>query len=575
MEDMSHQSNDEDFEYYSNPLKYIDLTIQSTSKSHRRHKRRRTLPANHRPHIEAKKNKSEKKESNLDDLLNISSDEEGSDVVDRLIKRCKEDADKSEEEKAELVLEEVLPAFPEIVTKTRPSSDDCPRRRRFHRRIRRDENLEDGSSSIAVEDITISSEDVEEVDEVLEQQCTIEISDIEQMSTRIVRWKMNNSLRELVSKCAAKWGCEEALVHLSKEDGTILDVNKSPIELGFSVEDFIAIMAYKLKPVIADSINIVFQFEKRRITKTISKKEPLMKVKSELASEFQINGSHLKLHFEFCSIKENDTAECLELADGDIIDVRFGMLSARWSQCGGRCVRSISVSAPLSNHYETLGIDRSADAKEIKAAYYELSKKYHPDRHTDASDKQHAAIKFQEVASAYEVLGSDDKRRAYDATLARDRANTADRVGPQSRTGVDTQNGKRKMYTDLDIDYRNFEQFQRSTRRRRPRHHHWEMPDEFFAEFGGREFKSEYRTRAEHESANYKDSRAAEREKEERLRMQELEEQRKKSAHPIPTFEQLYRQQQARKAEEERKAGAAAALIAAAAAILVYILRRM
>lgn len=60
-------------------------------------------------------------------------------------------------------------------------------------------------------------------------------------------------------------------------------------------------------------------------------------------------------------------------------------------------MRSISVSAPLSNHYETLGIDRSADAKEIKAAYYELSKKYHPDRHTDASDKQHAAIKFQEV----------------------------------------------------------------------------------------------------------------------------------------------------------------------------------
>lgn len=68
------------------------------------------------------------------------------------------------------------------------------------------------------------------------------------------------------------------------------------------------------------------------------------------------------------------------------------------------------------------------------------------------------------MASAYEVLGSDDKRRAYDATLARNRANTADRVGPQSRTGVDTQNGKRKMYTDLDIDYRNFEQFQRSTR---------------------------------------------------------------------------------------------------------------
>uniref|UniRef100_A0A915BNI3 J domain-containing protein n=1 Tax=Parascaris univalens TaxID=6257 RepID=A0A915BNI3_PARUN len=250
------------------------------------------------------------------------------------------------------------------------------------------------------------------------------------------------------------------------------------------------------------------------------------------------------------------------------------MLSARWRQCGSQCMRSVSVSASLSNHYETLGIDQSADAKQIKAAYYELSKKYHPDRHIDADDKQYAAIKFQEVASAYEVLGSDDKRRVYDATLARNRANTANRVWPQSRRGADTQNNRRKMYTDVDIDYRDFEQFQRSTRRRRPRHDHWEMPDEFFAEFGGREFKSEYRTRAEHESANYKDSRAAEREKEERLRMQEMEEHRKRNAHPIPTFEQLYRQQQARKAEEERKAGAAAALIAATAAILVYIFRR-
>uniref|UniRef100_A0A914RAT3 J domain-containing protein n=1 Tax=Parascaris equorum TaxID=6256 RepID=A0A914RAT3_PAREQ len=60
-------------------------------------------------------------------------------------------------------------------------------------------------------------------------------------------------------------------------------------------------------------------------------------------------------------------------------------------------MRSVSVSASLSNHYETLGIDQSADAKQIKAAYYELSKKYHPDRHIDADDKQYAAIKFQEV----------------------------------------------------------------------------------------------------------------------------------------------------------------------------------
>uniref|UniRef100_A0A915BNQ9 Rad60/SUMO-like domain-containing protein n=1 Tax=Parascaris univalens TaxID=6257 RepID=A0A915BNQ9_PARUN len=322
MEDMSQQSSDGEFEYYSNPLKYIDLAIQSTSKSHHHRKRRRTLPTNHRPHVEGRKCKGEKEESDLDNLLNISSDEEGSDVVDKLIKRCKEGPDKSEGEKTELALEEVLPAFPEIVTKPRPSSDDSPRRRRYRPRTKRDKNLEDSSSSTAVEDMTILSKDVEELDVVVEQQCTIEISDIEQMSTRIVRWKMNNGLGELVSKYAANWGCEEALVHLSKEDGTAIDVNKSPVELGFSVEDFITIMAYKLKPVTADSITIVLQFEERRITKTISKKEPLMKLKSELARELQVDESRLKLHFEFCSIKESDTAECLELADGDIIDVR-------------------------------------------------------------------------------------------------------------------------------------------------------------------------------------------------------------------------------------------------------------
>ncbi|KHN79621.1 Mitochondrial protein [Toxocara canis] len=251
------------------------------------------------------------------------------------------------------------------------------------------------------------------------------------------------------------------------------------------------------------------------------------------------------------------------------------MLSARWPPYGGHCIRSLSVGTSLSDHYETLGVDRSADAKQIKAAYYELSKKYHPDRHTEAGEKQNAAVKFQEVASAYEVLSSDEKRRAYDAALTRHHASTANNAWSRSRTSADNGYGRPKMYTDLDIDYKNFEHFQRSTRQRRRRHDHWEMPDEFFAEFGGREFRSEFRTRAEHEGANYKDSRAAEREKAERLRMQEMEEQRKKDAHPLPTFEQLYRQQQERKANEERKAGTAAAVIAAAAAVLVYILRRM
>ena len=50
--------------------------------------------------------------------------------------------------------------------------------------------------------------------------------------------------------------------------------------------------------------------------------------------------------------------------------------------------------------YEVLGIPKNASSKDIKKAYYELAKKYHPD--TNKNDPN-AALKFQEVSEAYEV----------------------------------------------------------------------------------------------------------------------------------------------------------------------------
>ena len=61
-------------------------------------------------------------------------------------------------------------------------------------------------------------------------------------------------------------------------------------------------------------------------------------------------------------------------------------------------------------HYETLGIDKSAASSDIKKAYRALSLKYHPDRNPD----ENAKSKFQEINAAYEVLGDDAKRQAYD-----------------------------------------------------------------------------------------------------------------------------------------------------------------
>lgn len=60
--------------------------------------------------------------------------------------------------------------------------------------------------------------------------------------------------------------------------------------------------------------------------------------------------------------------------------------------------------------YDVLGVSRDASDAEIKKAYRQLSKKYHPDINKDAG----ADEKFKEITEAYEVLSDSQKRAAYD-----------------------------------------------------------------------------------------------------------------------------------------------------------------
>jgi DnaJ family protein A protein 3 len=53
-------------------------------------------------------------------------------------------------------------------------------------------------------------------------------------------------------------------------------------------------------------------------------------------------------------------------------------------------------------------VPKDANSKDIKKAYYQLAKKFHPD--TNKGDKE-TQKKFQEVSEAYECLSDETKRK--------------------------------------------------------------------------------------------------------------------------------------------------------------------
>jgi DnaJ family protein C protein 7 len=67
------------------------------------------------------------------------------------------------------------------------------------------------------------------------------------------------------------------------------------------------------------------------------------------------------------------------------------------------------------DYYAILGIDKKASAEEIKKAYKELVKKWHPDKHAGNKELQDKAEKkFKEISEAYGVISDPEKRKRFD-----------------------------------------------------------------------------------------------------------------------------------------------------------------
>ncbi|MDR3566502.1 MAG: DnaJ domain-containing protein [Syntrophobacteraceae bacterium] len=96
------------------------------------------------------------------------------------------------------------------------------------------------------------------------------------------------------------------------------------------------------------------------------------------------------------------------------------------------------------NHYDTLGVKRSADDWGIRAAFRELAKKYHPDISGPEQTRG-----FQEILEAYSVLLDPQSRSAYNRLLE-------EKNGPRlprkkARSGEPLQAGKTLRFTQTSF----------------------------------------------------------------------------------------------------------------------------
>jgi len=109
------------------------------------------------------------------------------------------------------------------------------------------------------------------------------------------------------------------------------------------------------------------------------------------------------------------------------------------------------------DYYQILGVAKGATPDEIKKAYRKLALKYHPDKGESGN-----AEKFKEVNEAYQILGSEEKRRQYDQF-----GQSFEGAGP-GFGGFDFNGFNTQGFGGFEDVFDTFFGGQRTTRRQRP-----------------------------------------------------------------------------------------------------------
>lgn len=99
-------------------------------------------------------------------------------------------------------------------------------------------------------------------------------------------------------------------------------------------------------------------------------------------------------------------------------------------------------------HYDRLGVKPTASPQQIRQAFRELSKLYHPD--TTTLPAEEATEKFQQLNEAYGILSSPDRRWTYDKQVGYSRISVMQPLEPLSRASSTVP--RRKEPSNLYLD---------------------------------------------------------------------------------------------------------------------------